>query len=1832
MDLGQRIYPEGCSRVVCKIILGRPIIEHQFCEKIKVPKHCIAQERSWKRYPDCCPEVVCPPAHQGYQGRLDTRLYQQGPTAPGFYYPSSVPGSYANGNGALFHGVASKQNQRPSDVNDFFTTQNPLRGTTDVIAIPGNGGLFHGYTSKQNQRPSDINYFFATENPLRGTTDVVYGQGFSSPYIDTTSVKVSRDPELFLIEDNRYPADFWEPKEQHYLVSPTNGLDLFGQDYQEVSGTQDLWNTGFDSGEPNEYADFWETSTTKPARATPFVISHQHSPVDDLTKSSYSFYKDAHEVNTSPLPYREQNLATPTVIEHQNTPQTRMPGRRRYKKKPTTKSEDESVTETTEVPVVRPMTHAPHTNLGSRYKPTSPLHQLRTHSSLPVSSLPITTKTTSATTEAPTTIEMRISTFPTTQIPETTKQEISTTSKKDLFLTSDKNLKDSFSQPEMQPAIEEDISDDTAPSKIFTRLPPVRKPTTTPFERITKRVRTSSTPKKRLRVRKTTVAPTTTPPSYEFVSPELDPEDHDLVEFIHTPLDPSALIPGHDEYLQSKFDSAKEYSKNVSENDGESQKKKRSVPEDMKLKDEVEDERKGKPTFYIPWKNALENPSSIDTKILTESRSIENSDPPTKFEQAANILKGLMTHPSLLEGVLPSKKNVPESTESLENKSLARGQFVKSEERSLGDKINDEQVTQNTNISNSGNIGEGKKYDNDTISDEKSDSAIENSDTDQGALTRNHTETENSLGDSNLVISNKTVVTGENSDDVQNLDSNSTLQSQAGTATSDLVQPSIKGSEIVPQIVNASLGLEKDNPAQDVELAINSSQNETFSSATKYHSIQLQAKDNKTVETDLPIDNVGPNLLNSQIADKNIVPSNQRLRVPVYTKVPNRQQNGTTRGIVSITNDSEPNDESDSQNKRRLPWSPPPSRESQNNAFSSETVRTRIQVPFLNYERRNKSQFTSSPTKPEIITSNARVSSSTRKAQSYESIIGNVRDQDFSEDVDRPYTVEETSDHTKKNSDSHIGMMARKIDYYPRKHTVKNPNNSNLERVDDSELSRSSDRSLQLDHTRDIYSTTIPDNGQSGFSKISAGRELPGYLHDSHPKPDPGNRYGSLSRIFDNHSQSSLPPTSETSHPFIQRFPSGQGRSLGGHEPGQITSSVTFSSPQVDHILSQHSKSFEDDFGKSQQDSSRHLDSTSSFPSPNESQFTSSLETNHHRDFFNIPNYSKDHNNSFKGDLISGTSSKAIPSSTETSTETKSEYISKPPSKNNTNVSAVGQTISLFVPPNFTPNVEKFEPLPLTTSFNFNPYNVPVTPSGSNEGVNPLSSTSLRGGIDKNGDPSVSPTQEVTGLPPNKTLLNSSFLKEQDISKPVNSFRTKLQNQRTLISSPLSQKSLTTSSQVEPLLASPEIKTDSLNSSRHPVFLQTLSNQPIKQNLKNSTADKSAESNTNSQNSSNNSAPQPEQGSQEVQHQSRNRGIVSQSLRQRMNRRGNSQSRNVPVSSTTAPVHSEARGRNDSRQSQKSLTKLTNLMNNQQRRTRNRQPARSQRHPVSHQPTRTSRNQNPSILQETPTNESASQKNQPTTTHRNRISASRLTATENHPARTHSTHRISQDISPTGSTATQNQSGRLHPNRRFSQEISATGSTATVNQPIRTHHNERISQAVSATGSTTTENQPVRAHHNERISQAVSATGSITTENQPARTHHNERVSQEIPATGSSSTENQPARTHQNHRVSPKISPTRSTFTNNQSARTQQSRRGPQHTSSVKKSNSNEASYSPRHTHLNTNPTSHPTPSVPTTSTVSSVIENFAEESLALNPADDSLILPGFWEPQKNGS
>ncbi|KAK8377951.1 hypothetical protein O3P69_018688 [Scylla paramamosain] len=120
--------------------------------------------------------------------------------------------------------------------------------------------------------------------------------------------------------------------------------------------------------------------------------------------------------------------------------------------------------------------------------------------------------------------------------------------------------------------------------------------------------------------RPTTTTTTTTPrsittaPSYEFATAKLNPSNHDIHEFFHTPLDPSALIPGHDAFLMSKQKAQEEY---------QSANKTRRSLEPQVSPPAV----RRRPVFYIPWQKNLNRVSkSSDASLLQEGKQEEEEE------------------------------------------------------------------------------------------------------------------------------------------------------------------------------------------------------------------------------------------------------------------------------------------------------------------------------------------------------------------------------------------------------------------------------------------------------------------------------------------------------------------------------------------------------------------------------------------------------------------------------------------------------------------------------------------------------------------------------------------------------------------------------------------------------------------------------------------------------------------------------------------------------------------------------------------------------------------------------------------------------------------------------------------------------------------------------------------------------------------------------------------------------------------------------------------------------------------------------------------------------
>ncbi|KAK3867428.1 hypothetical protein Pcinc_027106 [Petrolisthes cinctipes] len=431
-----------------------------------------------------------------------------------------------------------------------------------------------------------------TPNAIFLTTDIVYGDGYSRPWNDHRDQANTDLPNSYNYHD---PPGIWHPTVFPTLFSPNN--NLYNLDY-DTDIIRKPSEKGIDSLDDDGFGFRGTMAFTVTPKPQNFIIRTSRNPQADF---SYTYYTDPSAVRTSPLPYQYKPDVMPlTKLFAATFPPNQSPAHKL----------------STNV-----ITPNPHIRVVSRWTPVPS----RTTNS-PSKSKSTTPNTRWSTTPAEVTIPSSLS--PTKESHYEIK---STTTSRVQPTTFRPHIK--FSIPNTTPSTPP--SRLTRPSFKFTKIP---KRTTAEVFRATKRpnVSTISTP----RPSDANDDTVTSPVSYEFASPKLDPQNHDIVEFIHTPLDPSALIPGHDEYVRSKTDAIKKY-RSISSDEDEtttttttSTRKTRSLsytpstlPYDftpvasdvltsptfsltpLSLEpfstDATNRQKRGRPVFYIPWRDNL---------------------------------------------------------------------------------------------------------------------------------------------------------------------------------------------------------------------------------------------------------------------------------------------------------------------------------------------------------------------------------------------------------------------------------------------------------------------------------------------------------------------------------------------------------------------------------------------------------------------------------------------------------------------------------------------------------------------------------------------------------------------------------------------------------------------------------------------------------------------------------------------------------------------------------------------------------------------------------------------------------------------------------------------------------------------------------------------------------------------------------------------------------------------------------------------------------------------------------------------------------------------------
>ncbi|XP_069956670.1 mucin-2-like [Cherax quadricarinatus] len=598
MDLGQRVYLPGCRRIVCKIFAGRPILEEQFCDALpeKRPSTCVIKHRPHKRHPDCCPKVICAPRAPNLIGGKPA-VPQVSPERRYHRVPS----------------VSEVQDTRGIINKPAFKSE-----TYESVL---------GYPNK-SYRPVSV----AVTSPSFITSEIIYGKGYSDPWDGGLQLSTETIPHQ-VHENHRYedPAlldqglqisttsispqvhenyrheepPLWGESSSFALDPLSNNISVL-----EASDSVPAYRQGIGS----DLLDEIEQGEVKSYLTTP-APQDFHSTTQQ-TGISYWHFTEANDVRTSPHPFRDYSDLLP-ISKLFST--SRFPTRN---------------------PETTPTTDPALGRLSNSYTPWRPITRIET-------AYPYTKKK-----------KTTLTTPNWGWTSETMDETIQSLSTRISEYFSTKNL-DHQTTPVYPSTRSEQKKTyiSTKPTSQFRATSPAynvyTRTSRQPTHHVTKRPGANKIPTPRPNVEFTR----TTPASYEFATPKLNPAKHDIHEFILTPLDPSELIPGHDVYVQAKYDAMREYF--GSEEKLHSKKNRRSLPytettlpyeysttalprqatthfEDSTtaLPEQPETststsitevpttvrQKRGRPVFYIPWRENLVSQST------TPSSNAENSE------------------------------------------------------------------------------------------------------------------------------------------------------------------------------------------------------------------------------------------------------------------------------------------------------------------------------------------------------------------------------------------------------------------------------------------------------------------------------------------------------------------------------------------------------------------------------------------------------------------------------------------------------------------------------------------------------------------------------------------------------------------------------------------------------------------------------------------------------------------------------------------------------------------------------------------------------------------------------------------------------------------------------------------------------------------------------------------------------------------------------------------------------------------------------------------------------------------------------------------------------
>ncbi|XP_050690352.1 uncharacterized protein LOC126982378 [Eriocheir sinensis] len=682
LEIGQSLYLDECRKLVCKSIVGQPIVEEHFCETLPrdLPPSCVVSDGRGTRHPDCCARVVCSPADETFE--FETTM-----TFPGNskHYPGNSKSpqriidsltrdmEYLSGNSRdsvpprltdpSMKRIPESIAHVPVYRRDPLFPENkvPLR---NMVRRPHVANGVIGKYSVPVRRPGlpvrRPAYPSLTPHPLRMPLGVTFGQGHSHPHAPppTTHVRPLRlpshrpilSPELHsgraeglaiqldppnniipppdITDGSLYYDDENEalPKDEDkdfggeiFWIAP----DAFPNHKNEVNFKDEIaWKVSnplsFEDETGNGGETSWEGPEMFPQHKGEMVFGDELSLMlpqppklhPSLSNNSRPSKEVSYVYYTNPREVRTS--PHPYLIYPITTPMPKEPG---------------------EGAEVENPIFLTNSIIPDREEHDNPW--------IPVSGVTVTSSPTATATPTPTRTKTRPSlrrpSFPRTRGP--------------FIKTPRPSPLPSTRHTTLQPHV--------TTWRPSTRLPVI---TTTPST-LSTTLDNPNTPSE---------TSTSTTTSYEFATAKLNPNEHDIHEFFHTPLDPSELIPGHDAFMKSKQEAQKEYQSSNS-NTTTANKTRRSLSPSTLSRNTSG--VKHRPVFYIPWRR--------NAKMVSQ-----HSSTPIPEEEMDEVYRAETFHPIKFDADFESPKmtteqfivDLPSSSPSLKSLPVRFG-LLKPEEK-----------------------------------------------------------------------------------------------------------------------------------------------------------------------------------------------------------------------------------------------------------------------------------------------------------------------------------------------------------------------------------------------------------------------------------------------------------------------------------------------------------------------------------------------------------------------------------------------------------------------------------------------------------------------------------------------------------------------------------------------------------------------------------------------------------------------------------------------------------------------------------------------------------------------------------------------------------------------------------------------------------------------------------------------------------------------------------------------------------------------------------------------------------------------------------------------